>query len=210
MWSLAQGSPASVNPAPLVTRVTAAQNDTGPVSLYRLDLDAPLDDVSAYLLSLSALARSWGGQAVDVTPLAFTSARTGVQPATTRRQWGDVALPIVGDGAGDLVLLTPEASLKAELLLMVSTYKGSFRFDSTRDLGLGLLPKRNVTVAQLNQAAGDLQSQFAAHTQVRRARVYGRFDVAHVVVLDCSVDPVFAAQPLQFSAPLTTGEKGSK
>lgn len=203
-WSLVAGAGAPT--APRVVRSTLAQVGTSRVFL--LDLDTPLLGGKGYLLALQPWARSRYGQATKTDPIAFVAPLSRAAAGITARDAGaDIALPIVADDRGDLVRIDRAAALRARLLLLVSSRRGSFGFASMATFGRGVEPKRTYGPSKLMAEAVGLKAALLLDPDVREASVDVRELDGGAVVFDIEAIPIFDGGPVGLQHTIVAGSE---
>lgn len=208
-WALAAGSPAPLSPVPAVVRATPAQHGTTAVTVYLLDLDAPVDQGAGYTLALTSAARAWAGQATSTAGVAFVAGRVVSLPTKASQKPADIAFPLVADATGDLSTLGIVDALEQRLRGRVSTLVGGFDFSELANFGNPIFPKRNYSIGKQQQLRAAVEADLKRDPDVKAVRVELSSPTTHLARLDIVVQPRNTPRPLRINVPLIAGEKGS-
>lgn len=189
--------------APLPARVHLAQDGTE--RTLDLDLDADLVPGRTYAVALQPWARSKYGQATKTDAVSVVApsllAAAGV---SADAPGADIGFPLIADSRGDLVRIDRLAALRARVLLLVSSRRGSFAFASMEDFGRGVEPKRSYPPSKLLSEAAALKAALLRDPDVKDAQVSTREVAGGAVVFDLVVEPTFGGV-LRESQTITAG-----
>lgn len=193
------------SPAPRVVAGDVAQD--GAERTILLDLDAPLTPGAAYSLALQPWARSKYGQATKTDAVAFVAPFLLAAAGTSADVPGaDISFPPIADSRGDLVRIDRVAALRARVLLLVSSRRGSFAFASMEEFGRGVEPKRTYSPTKLLSEATALKRALLIDPDVKDADVSTREIAGGAVAFDLVVTPSFDGPPLAVSQVIRAGE----